>query len=112
MPEAAYASLYVRPAAHHCHTVGFVMDAGADGTRPEIDISALVVGKRYRVDWRHEGLRRSFRATGTLLSIEATPATTPDGESARWLRLEVKPRFGQATVQRVDVATLRSVEPF
>ena len=90
---------------------GFVMDAGADGTRPGIDISSLETGRRYRVDWRHEGLRRTFRATGTLLSIEVTPATTPDGESARWLTFEVKPRFGKATVQRVDVATLRSVEP-
>ena len=87
------------------------MDAGADGTRPGIDISALVAGRRYRVDWRHEGLRRSFRATGTFLSIETTPVTSPGGEPARWLRLEVKPRFGRATVQRVDVATLRSIQP-
>ena len=90
---------------------GFVMDAGSDGTRPGIDISSLEVGGRYRVDWRHEGLRRMFRSTGTLLSIEETPATLPGGEPERWLTFEVKPRFGQATVQRVDVATLRGIEP-
>ncbi len=87
------------------------MDAGADGTRLGIDISALEAGKRYRVDWRHEGLRRSFRATGTFLAIETTPATTPGGEPTRWVTLEVKPRFGKATVQRVDVLTLRSIQP-
>ena len=87
------------------------MDAGADGTRPGIDISVLEAGKRYRVDWRNEDLRRTFRATGTFLAVETTPASTPGGEPVRWLTLEVKPRFGQATVQRVDVATLRSIQP-
>jgi hypothetical protein len=90
---------------------GFVMDAGADRARPKFDIAALEVGGRYRVDWRHEWLRRTFRATGTLLSIEVTPATTPEGEGERWLTFEVKPRFGRATVQRIDVATLRAIEP-
>jgi hypothetical protein len=46
-----------------------------------------------------------------FLSVETTPASTPGGEPVRWLTLEVKPRFGQATVQRVDVATLRSIQP-
>jgi hypothetical protein len=83
------------------------MDAGADRTRPEIDIASLEVRKRYRVEWKHEGLRRSFRLTGTLLSIEVAPGE----ERARWLAFEVKPRFGRATVHRIDVATLRSIEP-
>jgi len=87
------------------------MDAGADGTRPGIDLSTLEAGKRYRVDWKHERLRRTFRTKGTFLSIEVTPASTPGGEPTRWLTLEVKPRFGEATVQRVDVTTLRSVRP-
>lgn len=90
---------------------GFVMDGRADRTRPGIDIASLDVGRRYRVDWKHEQLRRTFRSTGTLLSIEETPPTTPGGEPERWLTFEVKPRFGRATVQRVDVATLRSIEP-
>jgi hypothetical protein len=90
------------------------MDAGADRTRPEIDIASLEVRKRYRVDWKNEELRRSFRFTGTLLSIDApaaAPGSAPGEEPARWLAFEVKPRFGKATVQRINVATLLSVEP-
>ena len=89
---------------------GFVMDGGTDRTRPEIDIASLEVGRRYRVDWRNEWLRRSFRFTGTLLSIEEIPPTPPAGGPEAWLTFEVKPRFGRATAQRVDVATLRSIE--
>ncbi len=77
----------------------------------EIDLTSLEVGRRYRVDWRHEQLRRTFRATGTLRSIEETFQEAPDQTARRWLMLEVKPRFGKATVQRVDVAALRSIEP-
>jgi hypothetical protein len=88
-----------------------VMDGGTDRTRPEIDVAALEVRRRYRVDWKNEQLRRSFRCTGTLLSIEVLPAITPGGEPERWLAFEVKPRFGSATVQRVDVATLTAIEP-
>ena len=87
------------------------MDGGTGSTRPKIDIAALEVRRRYRIDWKNEQLRRSFRSTGTLLSIEETPATTPGGEPERWLAFEVKPRFGEATVQRIDVATLLSIEP-
>jgi hypothetical protein len=83
---------------------------GRDRTRPGIDFTSLEIGKRYRVDWKHEQLRRTFRSTGTLLSIEVTPATPPE-EPEGWLAFEVKPRFGRASVQRVDVATLRSIEP-
>ncbi len=90
---------------------GFVMDAGAGRNRPEIDIASLEPQRRYRVDWKHEMLRRSFRFTGTLLSIEVAPATEPDQAPSRWLAFEVKPRFGKATVQRVDVSTIRSIEP-
>ena len=90
---------------------GFVMDAGADGTRPEIDISSLEPGRRYRVEWKNEDLRRSFRFAGTLVSIDVSPATTPWEQPSRRLAFEVKPRFGKATVQRIDVATIRSIEP-
>ena len=90
---------------------GFVMDTGADGTRPRIDTSSLEPGRRYRVEWRNEDLRRSFRFAGTLKSIDVSPATTPGEEPSRRLVFEVKPRFGKATLQRVDAATLRSIEP-
>jgi hypothetical protein len=87
------------------------MDGEKDRTGPQIDITSLEVGRRYRIDWRHEQLRRTFRATGTLRSIEETPAEAPDQTARRWLMLDVKPRFGKAAVQRVDVAMLRSIEP-
>jgi hypothetical protein len=87
------------------------MDEGADRTRPGIDIASLEVRRRYRVDWKHDRLRRTFRFTGTLLSIEVAPATPPGDGPERWLSFEVKPRFGRATVQRVAVSTLRSIEP-
>ena len=87
------------------------MDAGADGTRPGIDISSLEPGRRYRVEWKNDELRRSFRFAGTLVSIDVSPATTPGEEPSRKLAFEVKPRFGKATMQRVDVTTLRSIQP-
>lgn len=87
------------------------MGRGADGTQPLIDVASLEVRRRYRVDWTHERLRRTFRFTGTLVSIEMKPATSPGDEPERWLIFEVKPRFGQPTLQRVDVETLRSIEP-
>jgi hypothetical protein len=87
------------------------MDRVPDRAKRRVDIASLEVRKRYRVDWRHDWLRRSFRFTGTLLSIEETPSTPPEGEPERWLTFEVKPRFGRPTVQRVDVATLRAIEP-
>jgi hypothetical protein len=90
---------------------GLVMDEGADRKKPEIDIASLEVGHRYRVDWRHEQLRRTFRATGTLLSVDETPAATPGQPPGRSLTFEVKPRFGPAALQHVDIATLRSIEP-
>ena len=75
-----------------------------------MDLTSLEIGRRYRVDWRHEELRRTFRATGTLRSIEESPQEASDQTARRCLMLEVKPRFGKTTVQRVDVAMLRSIE--
>jgi hypothetical protein len=87
------------------------MDADADGTRPGIDISSLEPGRRYRVEWKNDELRRSFRFAGILMSIDVSPSTTLGEEPFRRLVFEVKPRFGKPTVQRVDVATLRSIQP-
>jgi hypothetical protein len=86
------------------------MDAGADRSKPRIDVASLQVGGHYRVDWRHEQLRRTFRFKGTLLSIEET-AAADDAEPQTSLEFEVKPRFGAAAVQRVDLATVRAIEP-
>ena len=88
------------------------MDAGADRSKPRIDVASLQVGAQYRVDWRHEQLRRTFRFKGTLLSIEETPATDDAAaEPQTTIAFEVKPRFGAAAVQRVDLATIRTIEP-
>jgi hypothetical protein len=86
----------------------FIMDAGADRSKPRIDVASLQVGDRYRVDWRHEQLRRTFRFKGTLLAIEETPAIAEPKTS---LAFEVKPRFGAAAVQRVELSTIRTIEP-
>ncbi len=86
------------------------MDAGADRSKPRIDVASLTVGDHYRVDWRHEQLRRTFRFKGTLLAIEETPATDEAAERMS-LAFEVKPRFGAATVQRVELRTIRTIEP-
>ena len=87
------------------------MDAGADRSKPRIDVAALRVGDHYRVDWRHEQLRRTFRFKGTLQAIEETSAVDDDGEPQTTLAFEVKPRFGSATVQRVELATIRTIQP-
>ncbi len=88
-----------------------VMDAGADRSKPRIDVTSLQVGDRYRVDWRHEQLRRTFRFKGTLLAIEETPAADEAAEPKTSLAFEVKPRLGAATVQRVELSTIRTIEP-
>lgn len=87
------------------------MDAGADRSKPRVDLSSLEVGGRYRVDWKHAELRRTFRSTGTLIAIEERPADGSDGEPQTWLAFEVKPRFGEPTVQRMDAATVTAIEP-
>jgi hypothetical protein len=87
------------------------MDAGADRSKPRIDVASLQVGVEYRVDWRHEQLRRTFRFKGMLQAIERAPATDDPAAPHTSLAFEVKPRFGAATVQRVDLATIRTIEP-
>jgi hypothetical protein len=87
------------------------MDAGADRSKPRIDVASLQVGDQYRVDWRHERLRRTFRFKGTLLAVEEKAATDETAEPQTSLAFEVKPRFGAATVQRVELATIRTIDP-
>jgi len=87
------------------------MDAGADRSEPRIDLASLQVGAQYRVDWRHEQLRRTFRFKGTLLAIEETAPTDETAEPQTSLAFEVKPRFGAATVQPVELSTIRAIEP-
>jgi hypothetical protein len=69
-----------------------------------IDLSTLEPGRRYRVDWKNDRLRRTFRAAGTLLRIE------DDGDGPV-LIFEVKPHFGAAAEQPITAASLVSVLP-
>jgi hypothetical protein len=71
------------------------------------EIGAFEIGRRYRVDWSHQGLRRTFRFVGTLVSVEDA---AEDG-AGRVLVFEVRPRFGRPVLQRVDVATLTALVP-
>jgi hypothetical protein len=87
------------------------MDAGPDRSKPRVDVASLQVGSHYRVDWRHEQLRRTFRFKGTLLAIEESPATDETTEPQTSLAFEVKPWFGAAAVQRVELSTIRTIEP-
>jgi len=87
------------------------MDAGSDRSKPRIDVASLQVGASYRVDWRHERLRRTFRFKGTLQEIQETRALDDAAAPETTLAFEVKPRFGAATVQRVELATIRTIEP-
>jgi hypothetical protein len=72
-----------------------------------IDIGALEIGRRYRVDWRHERLRRTFRAVGTLVAIEDASEDDPGPV----LTFEVRPRFGKPALQHVSAADLRAIAP-
>jgi len=76
-----------------------------------IDVGALVIGSRYRVDWKHVQLRRSFRFVGTLLSVEPEPGSADDAETPHALRFQVKPRFGKPAIETVHQATLIEVVP-
>lgn len=79
--------------------------------QPAVDPSALEIGRRYRVDRKHEQLRRTFRFTGTLLAIESEPGAGPDDPPLVRLTFEEKPRFGPAVLQTHDLETLVAVEP-
>jgi hypothetical protein len=78
---------------------------------PAVDPSTLEIGRRYRVDRKHEQLRRTFRFTGTLLAIESEPGEGADDPPIVRLTFEEKPRFGTAVQQTHELGTLVAVEP-
>jgi hypothetical protein len=71
-----------------------------------IETGALELGQRYRVDWRHERLRRTFRFVGTLVSVD----DATDDDPGHVLTFEVKPRFGRPALQHVNATTLTAIE--
>jgi hypothetical protein len=81
---------------------------------------ALRPGERVRIDWKNDRLRRTFRAVATVIDVqdasgwEARDGSTDDPErtAAGWnVLIEVKPRFGSATRQRIDGAAIVNVRP-
>jgi hypothetical protein len=72
-----------------------------------IDVAARQIGRRYRVDWKHERLRRTFRSVGTLVSIEEGS----EDEPGLVLTFKIRPRFGKPALQRVHATALRAIEP-
>jgi hypothetical protein len=79
--------------------------------QPTVDPSTLEIGRRYRVDRKHEQLRRTFRFTGTLLEIASEPGAGPDDPPVVRLTFEERPRFGRAVRQTHDLDTLVAVVP-
>jgi hypothetical protein len=78
---------------------------------PVVNLDQLEIGRRYRVDHKHERLRRSFRTEGMLVAIEEPSADEGEEAGDHVLVIEVKPRFGKPAEQRVDVATVTAIEP-
>jgi hypothetical protein len=74
-------------------------------------IAGLEVGRPYVVDYKHERLRRTFRAKGTFL--RASEWRTADGvRGGGWtLTFEVRPRFGKPSELHVDTSILTRVVP-
>jgi hypothetical protein len=77
---------------------------------PVVDLDALEIGRRYRVDHRHERLRRTFRTEGTLVAIEEMAPDDERDAPGHVLIVEVKPRFGKAAEQPIDVATVTAIQ--
>lgn len=76
-----------------------------------VDPAALEIGRRYRVDRKHEELRRTFRFTGVLVAVETVPAADPGAAGGTLVTFEAKPRFGRPVRQTFDVATLVTAVP-
>lgn len=78
-----------------------------DALRPTID--GLEIGRAYRVDYKHERLRRTFRVKGVLVEVSAwRPAEGPTGGG--WmLTLESRPRFGGPSTFHVDTAVMTRI---
>jgi hypothetical protein len=83
-----------------------------DDVKAGIHPDALEPGHVYRVDHKHERLRRSFRTEGTFIGKEQRPPEEGGGEPVTVLVFEVKPRFGKPGRQVIAVSTIQTiVEP-
>jgi hypothetical protein len=72
-------------------------------------IEQLEVGREYRVDYKHDRLRRTFRVKGTLLEI--SPWREAEGATGGgWrLTLESRPRFGSPSRFHVDTDVMTKI---
>lgn len=74
-------------------------------------LDGLEVGRTYRVDYKHEELRRTFRVKVTLLGIGPwRPAEGPEGGGFT-LELQTRPRFGSPSTFRIGTEVLTRIVP-
>lgn len=74
-------------------------------------LEGLEVGRAYRVDYKHERLRRTFRVKATLLGVGPwRPAEGPEGGGFT-LELETRPRFGSPSTFHVGTEVLTRIVP-
>jgi hypothetical protein len=62
----------------------------------------LTAGLRVRIDYRHSGLRRTFRTTGTVLSVSAFRPGSGVRAGGWTVEIDVRPRFGKPAVQPIE----------
>lgn len=74
-------------------------------------LGGLEVGRTYRVDYKHQGLRRTFRVKAVLLEVGPwVPARGAEGGGVT-LTLETRPRFGSPAVFRITTDVLTRIAP-
>jgi hypothetical protein len=72
-------------------------------------IDDLAVGTRVRVDYRHSGLRRTFRTSGTVRSVSAFRPGSGVHAGGWTVEVDVHPRFGKPAVQSIESETIAEV---
>jgi hypothetical protein len=72
-------------------------------------VDDLAVGSRVRVDYRHEGLRRTFRTTGTVRSVSAFRPGSGVRAGGWTVEIDVHPRFGRPAIQPIESETIAEV---
>jgi hypothetical protein len=80
-----------------------------DGLRETL--GGLEVGRTYRVDYKHEGLRRTFRVKAVLREVGPwRPAQGAEGGGFT-LTLETRPRFGRPATFHLTTDVLTRIAP-
>lgn len=74
-------------------------------------LAGLEPGRTYRVDYKHEKLRRTFRVKAVLRKVGPwRPAEGPEGGGFT-LELETRPRFGSPATFHVGTEILTRIVP-